>query len=215
MRKWYESWELCLSALQHMHNCSNLCCCSQVQRRQVFHYFQRALNSGGAASSSALLQWKIKPASKQHVIICICHFVTFHIILWQFLSLFKSMCLMVGNVRGTKSAGQSQPDFLCCKGLKTSIWGKGSICTHFSLKGAGPKLGQDGGMMTASKIWPTTMTPHISGCQQVQGLNICTVFVHRWPFLLHVWSKSIFFNKLESYMYIFIYTYVHTYWYII
>ena len=68
-----------------------------------------------------------------------------------------------------------------CKGLKTSIWGKASICTNFRLKG-GPKFGQDGGMMTASKIWPTTMTPHISGCRQVQGLNICTVFVHRWPF---------------------------------
>ena len=70
-----------------------------------------------------------------------------------------------------------------CRGLKISIWGKAPICTNFSLKGAGPKFGQDGGMMTASTIWPTTITPHISSCQQVQGLNICTVFVDPWPIL--------------------------------
>ena len=49
------------------------------------------------------------------------------------------------------------------QGLKKSIWGKASLGATWyqcGLKGAGPK-GQDGGMMTASKLWPTTLAPYL------------------------------------------------------
>ena len=208
MRKWYEAWELCLSALQHMHDCSNLCCYSQVQRRQVVHYFQRALISGGAASSSALLQWKIKPAysfkATCHMHLSFCDVsMTFHIILWQFnfLSFFKSMCLMVGNVRGTKSAW-----FLVfARVLELPSEERPRFVPIFAWK-VGRSLGRMGGWWQHRKF-DQQLWVHISSRQQVQRLNIWRLFVHRWPFLLHVWSKSIFFNKLESYMYIYIHTY--------
>lgn len=110
-------------------------------------------------------------ASFKATCVCICD------ILWQFSSFFKSMRVMVGNRRGAKSAW-CLVFATVSKFHKTSIWGKASICTYdFSLKGAGPKFGQDEGMMRASEIWPTTLTPHISGRQQLKGLTICISFL--------------------------------------
>ena len=110
------------------------------------------------------------------------YFVTFYDILWQFLSFFKSMCLM-GNVRGAKSAW-----FLVFpRVLKSPFEEKPRLVplgTSVVWKVLGRSLGRMG-MMTASKIWPTTMTPHISTRQQVQRLSIWRLFVHRWPRLLH------------------------------
>ena len=126
-----------------MHNCSNLCCCSQVQRCQVAHYFQRAIISQGAASSSALLQWKIKPTSKQHVV-CICHI--FCDILWHFMTVFIILQI---NVFDGGQCTRGKVSLISCvsQGLKKSIWGKASLGATWyqcGLKGAGPKFGQDG-----------------------------------------------------------------------
>ena len=119
-----------------MHNCSNLCCYSQVMGCQVAHYLQRALISRGTASSSALVQWKIKPASKQHVV-CICdsvwHFVTVFIILQ--INKFDGGPCMRGKVNLISCV---------CEGLKKSIWGKAHICAIVALKVLGRSLGRGG-----------------------------------------------------------------------
>ena len=85
--------------------------------------------------------------------------------------------------------GQSQPDFLCFKGLTTSIWGKASLGATWcqgSLKGAGPKFWQDGGdddsIETLTNNYDS-ISLAVSSCKD--WMNICTVFVHRWPRLLH------------------------------
>ena len=187
---WATSWELCLFALHQMHNCSNFCCYSQVQRRQVVHYLQRALNSGGAVSSSALLQWKIKPTFKAtcHMHLSFCDVsMTFHIILWQFLSLININQINVFD-GGQCTQGKVNQISCVCKGLKTSIWGKASLGATWcqgSLKGAGPKLGQEGGGWWQHRNFDQQLWLHISSRQQVQRLNIWRLFVHRWPRLLH------------------------------
>jgi len=181
-----------------MHNCSNLCCYSQVQRRQVVHYFQRALNSGGAASSSALLQWKIKPASSfkatchMHLSFCdvLYHFMT---VSWQFLSFFKSMCLIVGNVRRAKSTR-----FLVfARVLKLPSEERPRFVPILAWKVLGRSLGRMGGWWQHRKfdqrLW-LRISLAVSRCKDWIFVYICTVFVHRCPFLLHF---LIFFVKVD------------------